>query len=213
MGQKVNPTGMRLKIIYDWKSAWYDTGKDYTKKLHQDLKIRDSLSNLVRSAAVSDIRIECAANKTKLTISSSKPGVIISKKGEGIEKIKNQVKKHVGGDVVINVVEDRKPDLSASLLADSIASQIEKRVSYRSAMRRAIRSSMRSGAKGIKIIVAGRLGGAEIARKEELSEGSVPLHTLRADISYAIARANTTYGVVGVKVYVYRGDKNIVERW
>ncbi len=213
MGQKVNPIGMRLGIVGTWKSFWYASGKEYADKLHQDLSIRLKLDKLSKSAMISDIKIERISQKTKVIIATARPGIIISKKGEGIEKIKNDVLSVVGGDVSINVVEDRRPELSAEVVAVAIAQQIERRVSYRTAMRRAIRSSMRMGAKGIKIIVSGRLGGAEIARKEELADGSVPLHTLRADISYSRARANTTYGVIGIKVYIYRGQKIITEQW
>ncbi|MBS0235965.1 MAG: 30S ribosomal protein S3 [Proteobacteria bacterium] len=210
MGQKVNPIGLRLGIINTWSSSWY-ANRGYADKLQQDLKVRKYVVKTLKHAGLSELLIERTGNKLKLTIKAARPGVIISKKGEGIEKVKKEVEAMTGTEVSINIIEEKKPELSAVLVADGIAQQLERRVAFRKAMKRAIQSSMRMGAQGIKVSVSGRLGGAEIARTEWYREGRVPLHTLRADVQYATAEAMTTYGVIGVKVWIYKGHKVVVE--
>ncbi len=205
MGQKVNPISLRLKITKTWDSLWY-AKKDYADKLHQDLKIRKYVAEKLAHAGISTIKIERPAKKTILTIHAARPGVVIGRKGEDIEKVKKAVEKIAGGEVSINIVEIKKPEVDASLVAQSVAQQLEKRIAFRKAAKRAVQSAMRMGAKGVKVAVAGRLGGAEIARTEWYREGRVPLHTLRADIDHSKARANTTYGVIGVKVWIYKDD-------
>lgn len=205
MGQKVNPISLRLKVIRTWGSLWY-AKKDYAQKLHQDLKIRDFVRKNLAHAGVSEVNIERPAKKTVLTINAARPGIAIGRKGEDIEKIKKAVEKITGGEVSINILEVKRPEIDASLVAQGVAQQLEKRIAFRKAAKRAVQSAMRMGAKGVKVSVAGRLGGAEIARTEWYREGRVPLHTLRADIDYSIARAKTTYGVIGVKVWVYKDD-------
>jgi small subunit ribosomal protein S3 len=205
MGQKVNPISLRLKITRTWNSLWY--AKDnYADKLHQDLKIRNYVTKQLAHAGVSSVKIERPAKKTVLTINAARPGIIIGRKGEDLEKVKSFVQKITGGEVSINVSEVKKPETDAALVAQGVAQQLEKRVAFRKAAKRAVQSAMRMGAKGVKVSVAGRLGGAEIARTEWYREGRVPLHSLRADIDYSVARANTTYGVIGVKVWVYKDD-------
>lgn len=205
MGQKVNPIGLRLGINRTWDSRWY-AGKDYATKLLQDIRLRKHIFETLKQAGVARVIIERAANKATVTIHTARPGVIIGKKGSDIEKLRKELSKFTGGEVALNIVEIRKPELDAQLVADGIAQQLERRVSFRRAMKRAVQSSLRLGAGGIRVSLAGRLAGAEIARNEWYREGRVPLHTLRADVDYAIARAQTTYGVIGVKVWIYKGD-------
>jgi len=205
MGQKVNPIGLRLGINRTWESRWY-ADKDYATKLLQDLKLREHVFATLKQAGVSRVVIERAANKTSVTIHTARPGVIIGKKGSDIEKLRKDLSKFTGGEVALNIAEIRKPETDAQLVADGIAQQLERRVSFRRAMKRAVQSALRLGAGGIRVTCAGRLAGAEIARTEWYREGRVPLHTLRADIDYAIARASTTYGVIGVKVWIFKGE-------
>ncbi|SFA46332.1 SSU ribosomal protein S3P [Anoxybacillus pushchinoensis] len=205
MGQKVNPIGLRIGIIRDWESRWY-AEKDYADLLHEDLKIREYLTKRLSDAAVSRIEIERAANRVNITIHTAKPGMVIGKGGSEVEALRKALNELTGKRVHINIVEIKKPDLEAKLVAENIARQIENRVSFRRAQKQAIQRTMRAGAKGIKTMVSGRLGGADIARSEHYSEGTVPLHTLRADIDYATAEADTTYGKIGVKVWIYRGE-------
>ncbi|SET73185.1 SSU ribosomal protein S3P [Oceanobacillus limi] len=205
MGQKVNPTGLRVGIIKDWESKWY-AGKDYADLLHEDIKIREYLENRLKTAAVSSIEIERAANRVNITIHTGKPGMVIGKGGSEVEALRKSLNSLTGKRVHINIVEIKKVDLDAALVADNIARQLENRISFRRAQKQAIQRAMRAGAKGIKTQVSGRLGGADIARAEHYSEGTVPLHTLRADIDYAHAEADTTYGKLGVKVWIYRGE-------
>jgi len=205
MGQKVNPIGLRLGINRTWESRWY-AGKDYATKLNNDIKIRDFVFKELKSAGISRVVIERAAINTRITIYTARPGVIIGKKGSDIEKLRQKLANMVGGDVTLNIVEVRKPELDAQLVSDGIAQQLERRVSFRRAMKRAMQSAMRLGAGGIRVNCAGRLGGAEIARTEWYREGRVPLHTLRADIDYGTSRALTTYGIIGVKVWLFKGE-------
>ncbi len=205
MGQKVNPVGLRVGIIRDWESKWY-AGKDFAALLHEDLKIRKFLEKKLADAAVSRIEIERAASRVNVTIHTGKPGMVIGKGGQEIEVLRNAIANMTDKKVHINVNEIKKPEIDAKLVAESVAKQLENRVSFRRAMKQAMQRTMRSGAKGIKVMVSGRLGGAEIARSEGYNEGTVPLHTLRADIDYATAEAHTTYGIIGVKVWVYRGE-------
>ncbi|QEW05227.1 MULTISPECIES: 30S ribosomal protein S3 [Nitrincola] len=206
MGQKVNPTGIRLGIVKDHTSVWYADKSDYAVKLLNDLKVRSYLEQKLKNASVSRIDIERPAQNAKITIHTARPGIVIGKKGEDVEVLRSTVSEMMGVPVHINIEEVRKPDLDAKLVAQSVASQLERRVMFRRAMKRAVQNSMRIGAKGIKIQVGGRLGGAEIARTEWYREGRVPLHTLRADIDYATYEAHTTYGVIGVKVWVFKGE-------
>lgn len=208
MGHKVNPIGFRLGINRTWDSRWYAEGENFANQLHEDMKIREFLKKRLAQASVSKVVIERPAKKARVTIYSARPGVVIGKKGADIEKLRNEIAKITGtdSDVNINIVEIRKPEIDAQLVADNIAQQLERRVSTRRAMKRAVQSAMRMGAEGIRVNCAGRLGGAEIARTVWYREGRVPLHTLRADVDYAIARANTTYGVCGVKVWIYKGE-------
>ena len=206
MGQKVNPTGLRLGINKDWTAKWYASSKDFSKTLENDMKIRNYLGKKLKNAAVSSITIERSNKKTEIKISTAKPGVVIGHGGEEIEKLKKQINKLVDEDVQISIVEIKNPDLDANLVAQNIAAQIENRGSYRMAQKRAIRNTMRAGAKGIKTLCSGRLNGVEIARSEGYNEGTTPLHTLRADIDYATAEADTTYGKIGVKVWIYKGE-------
>lgn len=206
MGQKVNPIGLRIGIIRDWESKWY-AGKDFGDLLLEDVKIREHLKNKLKDSAVSRIEIERAANRVNVTIHTAKPGMVIGKGGAEVENLRNAITKIAKGKKVhINISEIKYPDLDAILVAESIAQQLERRVSFRRALKQAIQRTMRSGAKGIKTAVSGRVGGAEIARTEGYSEGTVPLHTLRADIDYGTAEAHTTYGIIGVKVWIYRGE-------
>ena len=205
MGQKVNPNGLRLGINKTWSSRWYSK-TDYAKLLHEDLKIRKYVQEKLSSASIAKVIIERAAKKLRLTIYSSKPGIIIGKKGADIESLKNELVKMSKLEVYLDIKEIRKPEVEAKLVAENIASQLEKRISFRRAMKKAVQSSMRLGAKGVKVVCSGRLGGAEIARTEKYHEGSVPLHTFRADVDYAEAEALTTYGIIGVKVWIYKGE-------
>ncbi len=205
MGQKVNPIGLRLGINRTWDSRWY-AGKDYATKLLQDIALRKYVLESLKQAGVARVIIERAANKTNVTIHSARPGVIIGKKGSDIEKLRKDLSKFTGGEVTLNIVEIRKPEMDAQLVADGIAQQLERRVSFRRAMKRAVQSAQRLGAGGIRVNCSGRLAGAEIARREWYREGRVPLHTLRADIDYATSRASTTYGIIGVKVWIFKGE-------
>jgi small subunit ribosomal protein S3 len=206
MGQKVHPIGIRLGIIKDWTSTWYADSKQYSEYLNTDLKVRDYLRKRLANASVSRIQIERPARTARITIYSARPGIVIGKKGEDIESLRKDVSDMMGVPVHINVEEIRKPELDAQLVAESVAQQLERRIMFRRAMKRAVTNTMRLGAQGIKISVAGRLGGAEIARTEWYREGRVPLHTLRADIDYGFAEAHTPSGVIGVKVWIFRGE-------
>ena len=205
MGQKVNPNGIRLGINKTWSSRWFSKS-EYTKLLHQDLKIKKYVEQKLKNASISKVNIERAAKKLRISIYSSRPGIIIGKKGADIEDLKNKLTKLSNLEVFIDIKEVRKPEVEAKLVAENIASQLEKRVSFRRAMKKAVQSSMRLGAKGVKVMCSGRLGGAEIARTEKYHEGSVPLHTLRSDIDYATAEAETTYGICGIKVWINKGE-------
>lgn len=206
MGQKVNPHGMRIGIIKDWKSKWYSNNKDFSKYLQADIKIRKYLEKRLKDAAVSNIVIERSKDKTEVIIYTAKPGVVIGHGGEEIEKIKKELSKLASDNIVVSIFEIKNPDMVAQLVANNIAKQIENRGSYRMAQKRAIRNTMKAGAKGIKTLVSGRLNGADIARSEGYNEGTTPLHTLRADIDYATAEADTTFGKIGVKVWIYKGE-------
>ncbi|MCP5361904.1 MAG: 30S ribosomal protein S3 [Hyphomicrobiales bacterium] len=208
MGQKVNPIGLRVNIIRTWDSRWFADGKEYAKKLHQDLKIRKYLEKELKDAGLSRVIIERPAKKMRITLYTSKPGVIIGKKGADIEKIRKKINQMTDDEVFLNIMEIRKPEIDAKLIGDSIAQQLERRIAFRRAMKRAVQSAMRLGAQGIRINCSGRLGGAEIARMEWYREGRVPLHTLRADIDYGFSEAHTTYGVIGIKVWVFKGEIN-----
>jgi small subunit ribosomal protein S3 len=207
MGQKVHPTGIRLGIVKDWTSKWYANSKQYPEFLNSDLEVRAFLKKKLSQASVSRIQIERTAGNANITIHTARPGLVIGKKGEDIERLRNEVTKMMGLPAVhINIEEIRKPELDAQLVAESIAQQLERRIMFRRAMKRAVQNTMRIGAGGIRINVAGRLNGAEIARTEWYREGRVPLHTLRADIDYGVAEANTTYGIIGVKVWIFKGE-------
>ena len=206
MGRKVHPIGFRLGINKTWEARWYAEGRDYTEQLHQDLAIRKRIRALAPNAGISRIEIERYPNKVKVYINTAKPGILIGRKGESIKRIRRELESLVGSKVEVEVKEIKIPDLDADLVAQNIAGQVERRVSYRRAMQRAIQQAMRQGAKGIKIQVSGRLAGAEMARTVWLRDGRVPLHTLRADIDYAKAEALTTYGRIGVKVWIYKGE-------
>jgi len=206
MGQKVSPIGMRIGINKTWESKWYADNKDFAKYLNNDVKIRRFLENKLKDASVSNILIERTAKKTNVIINTAKPGVVIGHSGEEIEKIKKELSKLVDENVEISIMEVKNPDMVAALVAENIAHQIENRVSFRVAQKKAIRNTMKAGAKGIKTAVSGRLGGADMARTEGYTEGMIPLHTLRADIDYAHKEANTTYGKIGVKVWIYKGE-------
>ncbi|KTD23283.1 30S ribosomal protein S3 [Legionella londiniensis] len=205
MGQKVNPIGIRLGIIKDWNSKWY-ASKNYAQLLNEDINIRKELKKRLSAAAVSKILIERPANNAVVTIHSARPGVLIGKKGGGIESLRSEISEKLGIPVHLNIEEVRKPELDATLVAENIAQQLEQRVMFRRAMKRAVTSALKAGAKGIKICVSGRLGGAEIARSEWYREGRVPLHTFRADIDYGTAQSKTTYGIIGVKVWIFKGE-------
>lgn len=206
MGQKVHPTGIRLGIVKKHTSTWYAGGSDYADKLNADLEVRDYIRKALAHASVSRIDIERPAETARITIHTARPGIVIGKKGEDVENLRTVVAQKMGIPVHINIEEVRKPDLDAALVAESVAQQLERRVMFRRAMKRAVQNAMRQGALGVKIQVGGRLGGAEIARTEWYREGRVPLHTLRADIDYATAEASTTYGIIGVKVWVFKGE-------
>ena len=205
MGQKVNPYGIRLGINKTWSSRWFSNNQ-YTKLLHEDLKIKGYVEKKLKNASISKINIERAAKKLRLSIYSSRPGIIIGKKGADIETLKKDLSKMSNLEVFLDIKEVRKPEVEAKLVAENIASQLEKRISFRRAMKKAVQSAMRLGAKGVKVVCSGRLGGAEIARTEKYHEGSVPLHTLRGDIDYSTAEAETTYGICGIKVWINKGE-------
>jgi small subunit ribosomal protein S3 len=205
MGQKVNPIGLRLGINRTWDSRWY-ANRDYAKLLHEDLKLRKYLMDRLSQAGISRVVIERPAKKARITIHTARPGVVIGKKGADIEKLRSELGKNTDGEVNLNIVEIRKPEIDAKLVAEAIAQQLERRVAFRRAMKRAVQSAMRLGAQGIRINCSGRLGGAEIARLEWYREGRVPLHTLRADVDFGTATAKTTYGTCGVKVWVFKGE-------
>ena len=206
MGQKVHPTGIRLGIVKKHTSVWFAEGEDYANNLLNDLQVRDFIKKKLANASVSRVEIERPAKTAKITIFTARPGIVIGKKGEDVEKLRGILSEKMGIPVQINIEEVRKPDLDAQLVADGVASQLERRVMFRRAMKRAVQNAMRQGAEGIKIQVGGRLGGAEIARSEWYREGRVPLHTLRADIDYATSEASTTYGIIGVKVWIFKGE-------
>ncbi|XOV85905.1 MAG: 30S ribosomal protein S3 [Pseudomonadota bacterium] len=206
MGQKVNPTGIRLGITTEHNSVWYADGAAYADKLHSDLKVREYLRTRLAQASVSRIEIERLAQTARITIHTARPGIVIGKKGEDVEKLRQDVSRRMKVPVHINIEEIRKPELDAYLVAQNVAQQLERRVQFRRAMKRVMQNAMRLGAEGIKVRVAGRLGGAEIARSETYHEGRVPLHTLRAEIDYATAEALTTYGILGVKVWIFKGE-------
>ncbi len=206
MGQKVHPTGIRLGIVKKHTSVWFAEGKKYADNLLMDLQVRDFVKKRLASASVSRVEIERPAQTAKLTIYTARPGIVIGKKGEDVETLRGVLSKKMGIPVQINIEEIRNPDLDAQLVADSVASQLERRVMFRRAMKRAVQNAMRQGAEGIKVQVGGRLGGTEIARSEWYREGRVPLHTLRADIDFATAEAATTYGIIGVKVWIFKGE-------
>ncbi len=205
MGQKVNPNGLRLGVNKDWQSKWY-AKKDYATKLNNDLKLRDFLAGYLKDAAVADIIIERKPKRNEIKIRTAKPGVIIGRGGEDIEKLRKEIKKAIGEDFYVTIVEEKNPNLSAQIVADTIAKQIENRANFRTVQKQAIKNVMKAGAVGVKTAVSGRLGGAEMARTEGYTEGTVPLHTIRADIDYATATAPTTYGKIGVKVWIYKGE-------
>jgi small subunit ribosomal protein S3 len=206
MGQKVHPTGIRLGIVKDWTSTWYAGAKDYADNLNMDLGIRDYIKDRLSQASVSRIQISRPAHNAVITVHTARPGIVIGKKGEDIDRLRKDVSERMGIPVNINIEEIRKPELDAALVAESVAQQLERRIMFRRAIKRAVSNSMRIGAEGIKIKVGGRLNGAEIARSEWYREGRVPLHTLRANIDYGTAEANTTYGVIGVKVWIFKGE-------
>ena len=205
MGQKVNPNGLRLGVNKDWQSKWY-AKKDYATKLNNDLKLRDFLAGYLKDAAVAEIIIERKPKRNEIKIRTAKPGVIIGRGGEDIEKLRKEIKKAIGEDFYVTIVEEKNPNLSAQIVADTIAKQIENRANFRTVQKQAIKNVMKAGAVGVKTAVSGRLGGAEMARTEGYTEDTVPLHTIRADIDYATATAPTTYGKIGVKVWIYKGE-------
>jgi len=205
MGQKVKPIGLRVGINRTWDSRWY-AGRNYGKLLHEDIQLREYLMDRLKQAAISRVVIERPAGRARVTIHAGRPGLIIGKKGQDIEKLRVDLGKRIGGEVSLNIVEVRKPEIDAKLVAENIAQQLERRVGFRRAMKRAVQSAMRLGALGVRINCAGRLGGAEIARTEWYREGRVPLHTLRADIDYGVAEAMTAYGICGVKIWIFKGE-------
>lgn len=206
MGQKVNPKGLRVGIIKDWDGKWFADKRNYSNLLIEDVKIREYIKRKLYQAGISKIQIERAANRVKVSINTAKPGIVIGRGGAEVEALRKQLEKMTGKQVHVNIVEVKTPEVDAQLVAENIASQLEKRIAFRRAMKQTVQRSLRMGAKGIKIACSGRLGGAEIARSEWYSEGKVPLHTLRADIDYGFAEANTTYGKIGVKVWIYKGE-------
>lgn len=206
MGQKVNPIGLRVGVIRTWDSRWFAKGALYAQQVHEDFKLRKYIKAKLKHAGVARIEMERAANKVKIVISTARPGVVIGKKGTGIDQLKAEVQKLTKNEVFLNIHEVRKPDMDAQLIAENVALQLEKRISWRRAVKKAIQAGIKVGVRGIKIKVGGRLDGAEIARVEWYNEKSVPLHTLRADIDYGTAEALTTYGIIGIKVWVYKGD-------
>jgi small subunit ribosomal protein S3 len=205
VGQKVHPKGLRVGIIRDWESNWY-ADKNYEELLHEDIKIRKFIKDKLYTSGISAIEIERAANRVKVSIHTAKPGIVIGRGGAEVEMLRKTLEQITGKKINVNIVEIKRPELNAQLVAEGIATQLEKRISFRRAMKQAVTRTMRAGAEGVKISCSGRLGGAEIARTEWYSEGKVPLHTLRADIEYGFAEANTTYGKIGVKVWIYKGE-------
>jgi len=206
MGQKVSPIGLRVGINKDWESKWYAPKKDFSKNLIEDIKIREYVEKNLKGKGIAKVEIEKNAKRCEVIIHSSKPGVLIGKGGEEIEKVKKELSKLVGNNVFVSIVDIKKPDLNAKLVADAIAKQISDRASFRMAQKRAIKNAMKAGAKGIKTLVSGRLGGADMARSEGYTEGTIPLHTIRADVDYAHSEADTTFGKIGVKVWIYKGE-------
>lgn len=206
MGQKVNPVGLRVGVIRTWDSRWYATGAQYFENLHEDLKLRNYLKEKLKHAGIAKIEVERAAKKVKIIISTARPGIVIGKKGTGIDSLRADVQRLTPNEVFLSIQEVRKPDMDAQLVAESVAMQLEKRISWRRAMKKAIAAAIKSGVRGVKVRVSGRLDGAEIARSEWYNEKSVPLHTLRADIDYGTAESSTAYGIIGVKVWIYKGD-------
>lgn len=206
MGQKVNPIGLRIGIIKDWEGKWFADKRNYAGLLHEDIKIRKFIKKKLFAAGVSRVTIERAANRVKVSIHTAKPGIVIGRGGAEVENLRKQLEKLTGKQVSVNIVEIKVPELDAQLVAENVAAQLEKRIAFRRAMKQAVSRSMKMGAKGIKIACGGRLAGAEIARSEWYSEGKVPLHTLRADIDYGVTEANTTYGKIGIKVWIYKGE-------
>ncbi len=209
MGQKVHPNGIRLGIVKDWDSKWYADSKEFSAHIKSDFEIREHIKSKLKDASVSKIAIERPSKKVNITIHTARPGIVIGKKGEDIEKLRGEVAKQVGmniQDVRLNISEVRKPELDATLVAEGIAQQLERRVMFRRAMKRSVQSAMRAGAQGVKVMISGRLNGAEIARSEWYREGRVPLHTLRADIDYGTAEAATTYGIIGIKTWIFKGE-------
>jgi len=205
VGQKVHPKGLRIGIIHGWDAKWF-ADKDYADLLHEDVRIRDHIKGRLNTAGISRVEIERAANRIKLTIHTARPGMVIGRGGSGVDRLRDELEDLTGKQVSIDIVEVKVPELDAQLVAENIAAQLVRRVSFRRAMKQAVSRAMRLGAKGVKVVCAGRLGGAEIARSERYVEGTVPLHTLRADIDYGFAEANTTYGQIGVKAWIYKGD-------
>jgi len=215
MGQKVHPIGIRLGISKDWLSKWFSNSSEFSNNVYQDFLIRKTLNERLKDAATSKIQIERSSEKTTITINSARPGIVIGRKGEGIEGLRSELAKLMNttiNNVHLNIKEIKKPELDAKLVASSITQQLERRVLFRRAMKRAVTNTMRLGAEGIKVKISGRLNGAEIARSEWYQEGRVPLHTLRADIDYSVAEAKTTYGIIGVKVWIFRGEINQTEK-
>ena len=206
MGQKVSPIGLRVGINKDWESKWYAPKKDFSKMLIEDIKIREYIEKNLNDKGIAKVEIEKNAKRCEVIIHSSKPGVLIGKGGEEIEKVKKELSRLTGNNVFVSIVDIKKPDLNAKLVADSIAKQITNRASFRMAQKRAIKNAMKAGAKGIKTLVSGRLGGADMARSEGYTEGTIPLHTIRADVDYAHSEADTTFGKIGVKVWIYKGE-------
>ncbi len=206
MGQKVNPHGLRIGIIKDWDTKWYANKRNFSQYLIEDVKVRNYIKKKLYSAGIARIEIERAANKLRINVNTAKPGLVIGKGGAGIEELRKEIEKLTGKDVLVNITEIKSPETNAQLVAENIASQIEKRISFRRAMKQAMARAMKLGAKGIKTQVSGRLNGAEIARTEHYHEGTIPLQTLRADIDYGFAEADTTYGKIGVKVWIYKGE-------
>ncbi len=211
MGQKVHPIGFRLGVTKTWESRWY-AKKDYAKLLHEDLKLRKELKKKLFSAGIAKIDIERAANKVKINVHTARPGIVIGKKGAGVDQLRAEVQKFSSSEVLLNIIEVKNPEANSTLIAENVAAQLEKRVAFRRAMKKCMTAAFKQGVKGIKIRVAGRLGGAEIARTEWYSEDSVPLHTLRANIDYGTAEGHTVYGIIGVKVWVYHGETQTLKR-
>lgn len=211
MGQKVNPNGFRLGITRTWDSRWF-AKRDYSKLLHEDIKLREYLKHKLYGAGISKIEIDRAATKVKINVHTARPGIVIGKKGSGVEALKAEVQRLSKNEILLNIIEVKKPEANAVLIAENVASQLEKRVAFRRAMKKCMTSAFKQGIKGIKIRVSGRLGGAEIARTEWYSEDSVPLHTLRANVDYGSAEARTTYGVIGVKAWVYHGETTTLKK-